>query len=298
MTSKLLILDGPSLAYRCILGQGPVLTSGDGEPTRGTYTFCRSFLKLMRHVAPDYAAVCWDTPRRQLHRREWFPGYKAKRDDRDEERGAEVQAIMVQIARIRQIVEALGLPLLEVPRWEADDVIASLVDICAGPTCDAVVVSSDKDLMQLVTARPLVTMLHPTELSVTGAAGVFAKWGVAPDRMIDLQALMGDTTDGVPGVKGIGHKRAVALLTAWGDLESVADAAELTQAERKGAVGGMTEKQAETIRETDLDLMRRLVTLDRGLDLDVTEEELAYDGLDMRAASPIFRALGFRRWED
>jgi DNA polymerase-1 len=282
MAAKALFLDGPSLAYRCILGLGPNLSSGSGEPTRGTYTFCQSFMKLVKRVNPDYLAVAWDAPRSSLWRREWYEGYKAKRREADDE-------LIVQVERIQQILGFWGVPLLIEDRWEADDVLASLADICAGPSCDVLISTSDKDMMQLVDVQgDRVTLIHPTELTVTDCDGVVDKWGVGPDRMVPLQTLMGDPVDGIPGVKGIGHKKALALLDTYGDVQNVRRAAEK---------GDLTPAQAKAILDTDLALMERLVTLEKGLDVNVSSRELEYDGLDMNAARPIFRSLGFARWE-
>ncbi len=163
---------------------------------------------MIREERPDYLVVAMDAPGPTL-RAEAYGDYKATRDKQPED-------LSVQIPIVREIVEAHGIPLLEVPGYEADDVIATLVRR-APPEVEVVIVSTDKDLMQLVGER--VTLLDAVRDRRYGPAEVEARFGVPPERILDLRALVGDPSDNIPGVKGIGEKGAAALIRRWGTLD-------------------------------------------------------------------------------
>lgn len=272
------ILDGHGLIYRAIFGPGAPLTApGSGEPTRGTYSFTRTLISLVRDYSPAYLAIAMDAPRGTTFRRKLFPGYKANRDE------SEIpEEVPIQLRRIRQLVEALGIPAIEVPTFEADDVIATLADLCASEEVEVVVASADKDLNQLV--GPDVRQYDPAKGTWLNEPRVEEKWGVSVDRLVDVMTLAGDSGDAVPGVPGIGLATAVKLVNEYGSVEEIVRRAEeLTPAKRKAILGA------------DLRLCRQLVELRRDVPLEGwTTRDLEFDGLDTKAAMPLFRKLGFQ----
>lgn len=271
------LIDGHSQIYRAVYTRGAPLTSPSGEPTRGTYYFCRMLFSLVKKKRPAFLVMALDGKRSELERKKWYPEYKANRgSDTPEE-------VLIQVKRIRQIVDVLGIPTINVPGWEADDVIASMVDICSSPEVHSVIVSRDKDLHQLV--GPYSSMYDPQDESYIDEEAVRRKWGVGPDRVVDVQTLMGDSTDNVAGVKGIGEVKAKALIQEYGSLSEVMENLE-----------DLSPSTAEALENADLDLARKLVELNRNLDIPLSPDDLVFDGLDLRKARPLFRKLGFKRW--
>src|SRR5687767_12658984 len=164
--------------------------------------------KLLREEQPDAVAMVMDAPGPGF-RREIFSAYKATRDAQPEE-------LSQQIPLARELAAAWRIPLLEVPGWEADDVIATLVAE-APPDVEVVIVSTDKDLMQLASDR--VVLLDTMKDKRIGPAEVEERFGVPPAQLLDVRALVGDHSDNIPGVRGIGEKGAAELLRTWGSLE-------------------------------------------------------------------------------
>lgn len=269
MRDRFLVLDGHGMMYRAIYRPGAPLTSPDGEPTRGTYTFCKTLFATVESVKPAFLAVAIDAPRKSTFRREIYPPYKTNRSHGDEGPPPE---IMIQLRRCREIVEALGVPAIEVPTFEADDVIASLAESCASEEVEVVIGTRDKDFHQLV--GPDCRLYDPADREWWDADRVEQKWGVPVDQIPEVQALAGDTSDNVPGVRGIGPKKAVAAVTAYGTADEAAE-----------AMGWDREHVA---------LMLKLVTLRRDVPLSISSESLEFDGFDMHTARPVFRELGFR----
>tara|TARA_R100001460_G_scaffold27881_11_gene55952 strand:+ start:545 stop:1363 length:819 start_codon:yes stop_codon:yes gene_type:complete len=268
MRDKFLVLDGHGLIYRAIFRPGPPLTAPNGEPTRGTYTFCATLFALIESLQPTYLALADDAPRKSTFRRRIWPQYKANRERDAEGPPAE---IVVQTARCKQIVKALGIPVIGAPTFEADDIIASLVEVCASDEVEVVIGSRDKDLHQLV--GDACRLYDPADREWWDVERVEAKWGVRVDQIAEMQALMGDPTDNVPGIKGVGEKRARDAIIQHGTAAAFAEQA-----------------------GHDLDhvaLMRELVTLRRDVPLRVSASALEFDGFDMAAARPLFQSLGF-----
>ena len=282
--SKFYVIDGLAMIYRAIMVKGPRLTTthpdGVVEVTKGTFYFTRMLLKLIREKKPDYFAVTMDARRETLFRRDIYPSYKKRRSDRSAEE-------MVQVTRCMEICRALGIPIIEFPRHEADDIIATLCDICAGDECQVVIVSRDKDLHQLI--GPNVIMYDAMREEFIGQQEVEDRWGVPPDRVPDVQALMGDPTDDVPGVVGIGEKGAKELIREFGSLDSLIANIEDVPGKRGDLIHEASENGT-------IDKMRRLVYLKRDLEIILDPDELTWNGPNMKAAKVLFRKLGFRRW--
>ncbi len=183
----LVLVDGSGFIFRAFHALPP-MTSPDGVPVNAVYGFATMLARLLREHAGTHLAVLFDASR-QTFRSEIYPQYKAHRPEPPED-------LRPQFSLIRDATQAFGVPGIELPGWEADDLIASYAVAvrAAGGTCT--IVSSDKDLMQLV--GPGVCMLDPIRQTPIGPAEVEAKFGVPPEKVIDVQALMGDPTDNVP----------------------------------------------------------------------------------------------------
>jgi len=256
------------------------LTSPKGEPTNATYGFVATLLKILREEKPEYLAACFDMPG-PTHRHELFEAYKAHRKPMPAD-------LIVQVQRVREVLGLMGIPAVEYPGYEADDCIAAMVGRARAAGMDVVICSRDKDLEQLV--GPGVTMLDTKTFEHLDAEGILKRRGVTPEQMLDVLALMGDATDNIPGVPGIGEKTAVKLVAEYGPLENLlAHAAEV-----KGKVG-------ENLRAHREDALRshELVRLDPSAPLAVALEACRTPpSFDRRPIVALFRNLGFNKFID
>lgn len=280
-----------SLSCRCAecAGKGETCDTCNGtgeEPTKATYVFTKFLIKALKTHNPKFAVVAMDSPRETLHRRTLYPHYKANRDGIQQN-----PDFLPQLRRIEEIVRALGIAVVRVKGYEADDVIATLVDTATAlDDVYCTVVSRDKDLMQLINQN--VRMYDPMAEEYLDGRHVQRKFGVMPHQMIDYQALVGDTSDNVPGVKGIGEKGAAKLLTAYPQLKDI-----LAASDAKGCVDRLL-NMIKDQREMHL-LSRSLVTLRRDVPLpeELDADALRWDGLKLDKVRPIFRMLGFKKWD-
>lgn len=220
---RICLIDGSGFIFRAFHALPP-LTRGDGTPTNAVLGFCNMIYKLARDRERDGFAVLFDTARATF-RNEIYKAYKANRPPPPE-------ALIPQFPLIREATRAFGLPAIELPGFEADDLIATYARLALDVGADVTIVSSDKDLMQLVGDG--VTMLDPIRMREIGPDQVREKFGVGPDKVIDVQALAGDPTDNVPGVPGIGVKTAARLIADYGSLDALlARAGEIKQPKRR-----------------------------------------------------------------
>ena len=214
MSPRLFILDGPGFLFRAYHAL-PYLSTSRGMPVNAILGMSTMLWKLLREEQPDYFAVAWDPPG-PTFRDEKFAAYK-------ETRAAMPDDLRRQIPVVMQLFEALRLPLLEVPGFEADDVLGTVVDRARAQDLDVVLVTSDKDMLQLV--GPRVRVLAPGaragEQVLYDADKVREKWGVGPEQIPDLLALMGDSIDNIPGVPGVGQKTAVKLIGQFGSVDGL-----------------------------------------------------------------------------
>ncbi len=211
---KLVLVDGSGYIFRAFHAIPP-MTRPDGTPVNAVFGFCNMISRLMKEHTGTHLAVIFDAGS-QTFRNRMYDQYKAHRPEPPPE-------LIPQFALIREATRAFGLPSIELEDWEADDLIAAYAKKVVEDGGEAVIVSSDKDLMQLI--RPGVTMLDPMKNVPIGAAEVAQKFGVGPEKVVEVQALIGDAVDNVPGVKGIGPKGAAELILEYGDLEAVLAAA-------------------------------------------------------------------------
>ncbi len=207
----LYLIDGSSYIYRAFYALGR-LTSARGMPTQAIYGFSQMLLKVMRDKRPDYLCVVFDPPG-PTHRHEMFTAYKATRQKMPED-------LVIQVPYIKDLVSYHGVAQLEKEGYEADDVIATLTSWAAEHDLEVVIVSGDKDLLQLV-SDPRVRQWDPQKDRVFTEAGVAERFGITPGQMVDYLALVGDTTDNIPGVKGVGEKTARQLLESWKSLDAI-----------------------------------------------------------------------------
>ena len=280
MGRTLYIIDGHSQIYRAYYAPFRDLTSPSGEPTRATYVFCAMLLKFIADKKPPYLAMAIDGPRSGEARAAIFPDYKAKRPPMPDD-------LPPQIDRILQIVRAMGIPVLEIPGFEADDIIATLAARHAGEDTDVVAISRDKDLDQIV--GPHVTMYDPMKDQTFDAAAIESIKGYSPGQAVEVQSLMGDAIDNIPGIPGIGPKTAARLIQKYGTAQAV-----LAHADEQ------TPKLRQSLIEhaANVDLARKLVTLDRNVPLAVDLEAMRFAGVPAGALRPLFAELGFHRMFD
>ncbi len=276
--ARILIVDGTNTLYRAFFAI-PGLRAPDGTPTNAAYGFVNMLQKLLREEQPDCALVVFDA-RGKSFRHALYPEYKAGRD-------AQPEDLSAQFPLVRELLAALRIPVLEVSGYEADDVIATLVT--RAPEGAAVaVVSSDKDLMQLVSER--VTLLDGMKERRLGPAEVLERFGVGPERLLDLRALVGDPSDNIPGVKGIGEKGAAKLIERWGDLENLLQHA--AEVEPRKAREALLEQEAQAR------LSKQLSTLHLDAPLPGDYPDWAREEPDPEALRALYQRLGFTRLLD
>ena len=223
MTQKVCLIDGSGYIFRAFYGL-PMMTSPSGVPVNAVFGYTNMFLRLTQNIKCDYCLVLFDAKRRN-YRNEIFPDYKGTRAEIPEE-------LIPQFPIIREATNALNLNYLEMEGYEADDLIATYARQATEKGMEVVVVSADKDLMQLI--RDGVEYYDPMKDKFYGPEDVKEKFGVYPERVVDVQALAGDSIDNVPGVPGIGLKTAAQLINDFGSLEEVLNrASEIKQNKRR-----------------------------------------------------------------
>ena len=211
MSARFFVVDGPGYLYRAYHAL-PYLSNSKGQATHAVRGVSTMLLKLLREENPEYAAVAWDPPG-PTFREEKLPSYKETRPSMPDD-------LRSQITLVKRVFEALRLPCLEVPGFEADDVLGTLVERMRTEPVDMVLVTGDKDMLQLVGPRVRVLSTNARGEPVWfDDAAVAGKWGVAPGQIPDLLALIGDSIDNIPGVPGVGEKTAVKLIGQFGSVE-------------------------------------------------------------------------------
>lgn len=274
--STLYLIDGSALMYRAYFAfiRNPLVNSR-GEDTSAAFGFTNAVITMVRDHHPDYLAIVFDTGR-PTFRHEMYAAYKATRQKMPGEMAA-------QIPRIHQAVEALGLRRIEVEGYEADDVIGTLAVRAAVRGFDVFMVTGDKDFMQLL--GPHISMFVPMKNEIVRPETVRERYGVPPERVIDLLALMGDSSDNVPGVPKVGEKTARELLERFGTLDGVLErCAEIPKPSVRAGV--------EEHRELAL-LSRKLVTIRTDVPIDIDLESLRFEGFTVDAAVDFFRGMEF-----
>jgi len=273
------LVDGSGYIFRAYHALPPIARKSDGLQLNAVFGFCNMLWKLLRGMKPEdkptHLAVVFDKSEKTF-RTTMYPDYKAHRPDPPDD-------LIPQFKFIREAVQAFDLPCLEQNGYEADDLIATYVREAVAAGATATIVSSDKDLMQLVGDG--VIMFDTMKDKKIGRAEVLEKFGVLPEKVIEVQSLIGDSTDNVPGVPGIGVKTAAQLIGEYGDLETLlARASEIKQEKRRQALIEHADKAR---------LSKKLVTLDAHVKLDVPLGELAVHEPDHKRLIAFLKAMEF-----
>lgn len=275
MTGKqtLYLIDGSSYIYRAYYAIRH-LSSPAGFPTNALYGFTQMLLKVIKDRRPGHIAVVFDVGRTTF-RTDLYPDYKANRSAMPDD-------LVPQIAPIKEMVRAFNIPVLELAGYEADDIIGTIARECEERGMEAVVVTGDKDLMQIVSKE--VTLLDTMKDKVSGIPEVQERFGVGPEGVIDILGLAGDTSDNIPGVPGIGEKTAIKLIQEFGSLDALL--------ERAGEVKGKT---GEKLREftAQARLSRQLATIVRDVPMEFDFAAFASSSPDNRRLAELFKEYGF-----
>src|SRR5262252_966818 len=274
------LVDGSSYIFRAYHALPPLNRKSDGLQVNAVLGFCNMLWKLLRDMPednrPTHLAIVFDKSE-VTFRNKLYPDYKAHRPPAPDD-------LIPQFALIRDAVRAFDLPCLEQNGFEADDLIATYARLACERGATTTIVSSDKDLMQLVTDK--VTMFDTMKDRRIGRAEVIEKFGVPPEKVVEVQALAGDSTDNVPGVPGIGVKTAAQLIVEYGDIEQLLTrAGEIKQPKRREALID----NAEAAR-----ISKKLVTLDDRVPLEVPVENLAVHEPDYKELITFLKAMGFK----
>ena len=273
---NLYLVDGSGYIFRAFHALPP-MTRSDGTPVNAVFGFTNMLIKLLEDTKAGRLAVIFDASE-QTFRNQLYPEYKAHRPDAPPE-------LIPQFGLIREAVHAFNQPCIELLGFEADDLIASYAKAAVANGDDVTIVSSDKDLMQLVTDR--ISMFDPIKNRRIGAAEVTERFGVGPDKVVHVQALCGDPTDNVPGVRGIGVKTAAELINQYGDLDELyKHVDEIKQPKRR-----------ETLKENEQNarISLQLVTLKDDVALPMPIEDLAKRAPDVETLRAFFQAQEFRK---
>jgi DNA polymerase-1 len=273
------LIDGSSYIFRAYHALPPLSRKSDGLQVNAVLGFCNMLWKLLREMKPEqrptHLAVVFDKSEKTF-RNDLYADYKAHRPEAPDD-------LRPQFPLIRDAVRAFDIPCLEQAGFEADDLIATYVREACAAGASAVIVASDKDLMQLV--RDCVVMYDSMKDRQIGIPEVMEKFGVPPEKVVDVQALIGDSTDNVPGVPGIGVKTAAALIGEYGDLDTLLErASEIKQEKRRQSLIENADKAR---------LSRKLVTLDDHVPLEVPLTELAVHEPDYKRLIAFLKAMEF-----
>ena len=278
---RLFLLDGMALAYRAYFTfiNRPLINS-KGENTSAIYGFVNTLMKILEEEKPEHIAVIFDTPE-PTFRHKKFAAYKATREKMPE-------AMADQLGRLKEVVEAFNVPILEAPGYEADDVIGTLAKRAEAKGIETNLVTGDKDFMQLIS--PLVKMYKPgkrgDEWEIIDEEGVKEKFGVTPDKVTDVLGLIGDKSDNIPGVLGIGEKTAIPLVQEYGSIEKILK--NLDKIPQKGLKEKLSQNKENAL------LSKELVTIKTDVPIDIDIEKLRAAGKDTKKLSRFFAELEFR----
>ncbi len=278
-TERIFLLDGHSLSYRAFFALPTTLATSTGQVTNAVYGFTSMLIKLLAEERPDYIAVAFDKGPPTV-RLEKYAEYKAQREEAPDE-------FRQQLPLIREVLQALQIPVVEVEGHEADDAIATLALRALGRGIEAVVVTADRDFFQLV--RPGVQVMFNrkgiSDIVLYDEGAVEERFGLPPEKYLDYVALKGDPSDNIPGVPGVGEKTASRLVAEYGSVEEV-----LAHAE------DLTPKLQAGVKEAGEDLIRNkdLARLETSLELAVEPDDCRMGEWDRDAVRRLFNSLEFR----
>ena len=283
MTPILYLIDGHALAYRTYFaltaaGGGERLSTSSGEPTAGIYGFASVLLRILEQERPEYLAVAFDTGK--TFRDAIFPAYKATRAKMPDD-------LSSQIGRIRQMIDAFHFPRLEVEGFEADDVLGTVAKQAVAKGFGVKIITGDRDLLQLVDERVIVNLsgMRLADARDYTVTDVVAHLGVRPEQVVDYKALVGDVSDNIPGVAGIGEKTAISLLSEYPDLDAIYAAIE--------SLPNRVRTRLEAGKDSAY-LSRDLATIRCDVKVSIDLEQARTDHINYQAVEDLFRQLEFR----
>ena len=274
---QLLIVDGTAFVYRAFYGMQQQLTNSQGQPTAAVLSFTRTLLKLLED-GNEYIAICFDRGGKSK-RDELYAAYKADRPPTPD-------ALISQFPYVRKIVEALGIPTVEMDEYEADDVAGTLARQAEAAGFNVLIMTNDKDMLQLISPKIKVHRVNPRGgYEIYDAAACKRRYGIEPYQIPDYLALAGDSVDQIPGVSGIGEKTAPKLLSEFGEIETLLQRLdEVPQRFRTKLEAG----------ESHALLSKKLATLETALELPITLEGCKVGDRNSEALLALFRELEFR----
>ena len=285
--SKFMILDGNSIINRAYYGVRP-LNAPDGTPTNAVFGFVNILQRLVDSYQPDALAVAFDV-HAPTFRHEQFDGYKAKRKGMPEDLAA-------QMPVLKELLDTMQIHRYECPGYEADDILGTAGRICEAQGIECLIVTGDKDSFQLITDTTHIihikTRMGQTETTDYTRAVFCEEYGFEPPKMVDLKALMGDASDNIPGVPGIGEKTAMQLIQKFGSLEGVyknLESPEIKAGARKKLTEGRESAQ----------LSYELATITRQVPLEISPAECAWSGFGEKdGLYALLKRLGFQKFID
>ncbi|MDA8404030.1 MAG: DNA polymerase I, partial [Desulfobacteraceae bacterium] len=253
------------------------LSNSKGFPTNAVFGFARMLIKLMDDKHPEFAAMFFDS-RGPTFRHDMYPDYKANRPPMNDD-------MAVQIPYIKELTAGFNIPVFELPGYEADDLIGTVAKRSAAEGFDVVMVTGDKDFMQLITGR--ITIWDPMKDEAINRETVFAKHGLEPPQMLDVLGLAGDASDNIPGVPGIGPKTAVTLLQTFGSMDGIY--------EHMDRITSKIQKEKLTAHKEQAFLSRELARINTNSPIDIDVSSFRVIGPDNAKLAKIFQKLEFRQ---
>ncbi|MCM3086410.1 DNA polymerase I [Bhargavaea ginsengi] len=276
---KMLLLDGNSLAYRAFFAL-PLLTNDQGVHTNAVYGFAMMLEKILKEEKPTHMLVAWDAGKTTF-RHSTYKEYKGGRQKTPPE-------LSEQFPYIRKMLDAYNIRQYELESYEADDIIGTLSREAAQTGVETVVITGDKDLTQLAddAVTIFITRKGMTDIEAYTPDHVMEKYGLQPEQIIDMKGLMGDASDNIPGVPGVGEKTAIKLLKQFGTVEAVYEGID--------EVSGKKLKEKLTENEELAKISKQLATINTESPIEIGIGDLNYPGPDMEQVIPVFRELNFR----
>jgi DNA polymerase-1 len=278
VTKKIVLIDGNSIAYRAFFAL-PLLNNDKGVHTNAIYGFTMILMKILEDENPSHMIVAFDAGKTTF-RHETFQEYKGGRQKTPPE-------LSEQFPFIRELLDAYQVSRYELENYEADDIIGTLSKQAENDGYEVKVISGDKDLTQLVTDKITVDITRKGITDVDSYTPDFVneKYGLTPEQIIDMKGLMGDTSDNIPGVPGVGEKTAIKLLKEFQTLENVLDSIDQVS-------GKKLKEKLEENRDQAL-MSKKLATIDCNAPITISVDDVHYEGFDIKKVTDIFKELGF-----
>lgn len=276
---KLILIDGNAILHRAYHALPPSLTTPDGQPVNAVYGFFGMFLKILEEQKPEYLIVCFDRAA-PTFRQALFTGYHENRPQMADD-------LVSQVDIIHDVLTKMNVCMMGVDGYEADDLIGTMAHQAAQAKMEVIVVTGDRDMLQLINShvKVLMPILGITKMTLMDAKAVEEKYGVTPAQFIDYKALIGDASDNYPGVTGIGPKTAASLLQKLGTFENLYKHLDQVSAKIAGQLATDAEQAA---------LAKKLATILTDAPITLEKKVCAVSGFDIPAAQAAFEALGIK----